>query len=115
VQVIGFAGTDNKGLGGLEIQYNRNLTGKTGKQTIVRDPFGRAINVLSMTPEQQGHDLFTTIDHTIQANAEAVLRQTIAHWHAHSATAVVLAWISVPGRCRSLREKEMLSNTVMFG
>ena len=67
-QVIGFAGTDNKGLGGLEVEYNRNLTGKTGKQTIVRDPFGRAIDVLSMTPEQQGHDLFTTIDHTIQAN-----------------------------------------------
>jgi cell division protein FtsI/penicillin-binding protein 2 len=89
-QVIGFAGTDNKGLGGLEVEYNRNLTGKAGKQTIVRDPFGRAINVLSMTPEQQGHDLFTTIDHTIQANAEAVLRKTIAHWHANSATAVVL-------------------------
>jgi cell division protein FtsI (penicillin-binding protein 3) len=89
-QVIGFAGTDNKGLGGLEVRYDRNLTGKTGKQTIVRDPFGRAINVLSLTPEQQGHDLFTTIDHTIQANAEAVLRQTIAHWHANSATAVVL-------------------------
>ncbi|MCW2965694.1 MAG: Peptidoglycan glycosyltransferase [Actinomycetia bacterium] len=89
-QVIGFAGTDNKGLGGLEVQYDRNLTGKTGKQTIVRDPFGRAINVVSMTPEQQGHDLFTTIDHTIQANAEAVLRQTIAHWHAKSATAVVI-------------------------
>jgi cell division protein FtsI/penicillin-binding protein 2 len=89
-QVIGFAGTDNKGLGGLEIQYNRNLTGKTGKQTIVRDPFGRAINVVSMTPEQQGHDLFTTIDNTIQANAEAVLRRTIARWHAKSATAVVM-------------------------
>ncbi|HEY8646183.1 MAG TPA: penicillin-binding protein 2 [Gaiellaceae bacterium] len=89
-QVIGFAGTDNKGLGGLEVQYDRNLTGKTGKQTIVRDPFGRAISVLSMTPEQQGHDLFTTIDHTIQANAEAVLRRTIAQWHAKSATAVVM-------------------------
>jgi cell division protein FtsI/penicillin-binding protein 2 len=89
-QVIGFAGTDNKGLGGLEVQYDRNLTGKTGKQTIVRDPFGRAINVVSMTPEQQGHDVFTTIDHTIQANAESVLRETIAHWHAKSATAVVI-------------------------
>jgi cell division protein FtsI/penicillin-binding protein 2 len=89
-QVIGFAGIDNKGLGGLEVQYNRNLTGKKGKQTIVRDPFGRAINVISMTPEQQGHDVFTTIDHTIQAKAEAVLRKTIAHWHARSATAVVM-------------------------
>lgn len=89
-QVIGFAGTDNKGLGGLEVQYDRNLSGKTGKQTIVRDPFGRAINTVSMTPEQQGKNLFTTIDSKIQANAEQVLRQTIRQWHAKSATAVVL-------------------------
>jgi cell division protein FtsI/penicillin-binding protein 2 len=89
-QVIGFAGTDNKGLGGLEIQYNRNLTGKTGKQTIVRDPFGRAIDTVSMTPERQGRDVFTTIDSKIQANAEQVLRQTIRQWHAKSATAIVL-------------------------
>ena len=89
-QVIGFAGTDNKGLGGLEIQYDRNLTGKTGQQTIVRDPFGRAINVVSMTPEQQGHNLFTTIDSKIQANAEQVLRRTVGQWHAKSAAAIVL-------------------------
>lgn len=89
-QVIGFAGTDNKGLGGLEVQYDRNLSGKTGKQTIVRDPFGRAINTVSMTPEQQGKNLFTTIDSKIQANAEQVLRQTIRQWHAKSATAIVL-------------------------
>src|SRR5260221_8479099 len=89
-QLIGFAGTDNKGLGGLEVQYDRNLSGKTGKQTIVRDPFGRAINTVSMTPEQQGKNLFTTIDSKIQANAEQVLRQTIRQWHAKSATAIVL-------------------------
>ncbi len=89
-QLIGFAGTDNKGLGGLEVQYDRNLSGKTGKQTIVRDPFGRAINTVSMTPEQQGKNLFTTIDSKIQANAEQVLRQTIRQWHARSATAIVL-------------------------
>ncbi len=89
-QVIGFAGTDNKGLGGLEVQYDRKLAGKTGKQTIVRDPFGRAIDVVSTTPEHQGHDVFTTIDHTIQANAEAVLRKTLSQWHAKAATAVVI-------------------------
>ncbi|HEX7526661.1 MAG TPA: hypothetical protein VF327_10150, partial [Gaiellaceae bacterium] len=37
-QVVGFAGTDNKGLGGLEVEYDRQLSGKAGKQTIVRDP-----------------------------------------------------------------------------
>ena len=89
-QLIGFAGTDDKGLGGLELQYDRQLTGKTGKQTIVRDPFGRAIDVISSTPERQGHNVFTTINQTMQANAEAVLRATVARWHAKSATAIVL-------------------------
>jgi cell division protein FtsI/penicillin-binding protein 2 len=89
-QVIGYAGTDNSGLTGLEVEYNKRLAGKPGKQTIVRDPFGRAIDIVSSTPERQGTDLFTTLDHSIQANAEAVLRQTIHEWSAKSATAVVL-------------------------
>jgi cell division protein FtsI (penicillin-binding protein 3)/stage V sporulation protein D (sporulation-specific penicillin-binding protein) len=89
-QVVGYAGTDNKGLGGLEFEYNNKLAGKPGKQTIVRDPFGRVIDVVSSTPEREGHSIITTLDHTIQANAESVLRETVAHWHALSATAVVL-------------------------
>ena len=88
--IIGFAGTDDTGLGGLELQYNSRLQGKAGTQTIVRDPFGRAINVLSSTPVREGNNLFTTIDHTIQANAEQVLRTTVAQTGARSATAIVL-------------------------
>ena len=89
-QLVGYAGTDNKGLAGLEVQYDKALSGKPGEQTIVRDPFGRAIDVISATPEREGSDIYTTIDHTIQANAESVLRQTVAHWGAKGATAVVL-------------------------
>jgi cell division protein FtsI/penicillin-binding protein 2 len=89
-QVVGFAGTDNKGLAGLEVQYDKRLSGRAGKQTVVRDPFGRAIAVISSTPEREGSDVFSTIDHNIQANAELVLRQTVAHWGARGATAVVL-------------------------
>lgn len=89
-QVVGYAGTDNKGLGGLEIEYDKQLAGAPGRQTIVRDPFGRAIDVVSSTPEREGRSIVTTLDHTIQANAESVLRKTVAQWHAKSATAIVL-------------------------
>ncbi len=89
-QVVGFAGTDNKGLAGLEVEYDKRLSGRPGKQIVVRDPFGRAIDVISSTPEREGSDVFTTIDHNIQANAELVLRQTVAEWGARGATAVVL-------------------------
>ncbi|HEX5449574.1 MAG TPA: penicillin-binding protein 2 [Gaiellaceae bacterium] len=89
-QVLGFAGTDDTGLGGLELQYNSWLGGKAGKQTVIRDPFGRAIEVLSSSPVKEGQDVFSTIDHIIQANAEQVLAQTVASWHAKSATAIVM-------------------------
>jgi cell division protein FtsI (penicillin-binding protein 3) len=89
-QVVGYAGTDNQGLGGLEVEYNRALSGREGKQTVVRDPFGRAIDVVGGTTERDGASIVTTLDHVIQSNAESVLRQTVARWRARSATAVIL-------------------------
>ena len=89
-QVIGFAGIDNRGLGGLEYQYDRSLGGTPGRQTVVRDPAGRAIDVIKATPERDGSDVYTTLDHVIQANAEAVLRRTVTQYRARSATAIVL-------------------------
>jgi cell division protein FtsI (penicillin-binding protein 3) len=41
-------------------------------------------------PARQGRDVFLTLDHTIQANAEQVLKATVAKWHAKDATAIVL-------------------------
>ncbi|TML85634.1 MAG: penicillin-binding protein 2 [Actinobacteria bacterium] len=89
-QVLGFAGVDNHGLDGLELQLDKQLSGRPGRQTIVKDPAGRAIDVVDQVAERQGRDVFLTLDHTIQANAEQVLRSTIAKWHAKAATAIVL-------------------------
>ena len=72
------------------MQYDRKLSGRPGSRTIVRDGRGQAIDVIKSLPEQKGADLFTTIDHTIQAQAESVLRQTVADWGAKAATAIVL-------------------------
>jgi cell division protein FtsI/penicillin-binding protein 2 len=57
---------------------------------VVRDPFGRPIKIDHVTPARPGKALFLTLDHKIQANAEQVLRQTVAKWGAKSATAIVL-------------------------
>jgi len=89
-QVLGYAGVDNTGLAGLELSLDRQLSGTPGRQTIVKDPSGRVIDVTRSTPERRGKDVVLTLDHTIQADAEAVLRETVAKWHARAATAVVL-------------------------
>jgi cell division protein FtsI/penicillin-binding protein 2 len=88
--VLGFAGIDNRGLAGLERSLDTVLAGQAGSQTFVRDPFGRSIEVVSTVPEREGHDVFLTLDHGIQANAEAVLRETVRTWRAKSASAIVL-------------------------
>jgi cell division protein FtsI (penicillin-binding protein 3) len=89
-QVLGYAGVDNKGLAGLELGLEHDLAGRPGKETIVRDPFGRTIDVVSSIAEQPGRDVFLTLDHTLQAKVESVLRATVARWHAVDATAIVL-------------------------
>jgi cell division protein FtsI/penicillin-binding protein 2 len=89
-QVLGYAGTDNRGLAGLELALDRVLRGRPGQETVVRDPTGRAISILSSTAAEEGQDVYLTLDHTLQANAEAVLRQTIQRWEAEAASAVVL-------------------------
>jgi cell division protein FtsI (penicillin-binding protein 3)/stage V sporulation protein D (sporulation-specific penicillin-binding protein) len=89
-QVLGFAGTDDKGLGGLELQYDGALSGKPGVQTIVRDATGQAIEVIHAKAPHEGSDVYTTLDSRIQANAESVLRQTVVASGARSASAIVL-------------------------
>ena len=89
-QILGYAGLDNKGLEGLERSLERTLAGKPGSQTIVKDPFGRALDVVETNRETPGKDVRLTIDRQVQANAEEVLAETVRRWGAKSATAVVL-------------------------
>jgi cell division protein FtsI (penicillin-binding protein 3) len=88
--VLGYAGVDNEGLAGIELRLDRLLRGRPGSETVVRDPFGRAIDIVSERAEREGRDLFLTLDHAIQANAELVLQQTVERWGARSASAIVL-------------------------
>lgn len=88
--VLGYAGIDNMGLAGVEQALDDVLAGAPGRKTIVKDPFGRVIDVLDATAEREGRDVHLTIDHRIQAHAEDVLRQTVRQWDATSASAIVL-------------------------
>ena len=89
-QVLGYAGLDNKGLEGLERSLEGSLAGQAGSQTIVKDPFGRALDVVETKPETPGRSVRLTIDRETQANAEEVLQDTVRRWGARAATAVVM-------------------------
>jgi cell division protein FtsI (penicillin-binding protein 3) len=88
--VLGFAGLDNRGLAGVELALDRTLGGRNGRQTIVRDAFGRTINVVTAVPSEEGRNVRLTLDNTLQANAQSVLLRTMRRWGARAASAVVL-------------------------
>jgi len=89
-QVLGYAGVDNRGLAGLELSLDEQLAGRAGRERIVKDASGQAIDTITSRTERDGEDVYLTLDHTLQSNAQAVLRDTVRKWHAKSATAVVL-------------------------
>jgi cell division protein FtsI (penicillin-binding protein 3) len=88
--VVGYAGVDNRGLAGLELSLDRVLTGRRGEKTIVKDPFGRTLEVVGSKPGSDGRDVYLTIDRTIQGQVERVLQETVDRWSANSASAVVM-------------------------
>ena len=88
--VIGFAGTDNEGLAGLELGYDDVLSGDDGQETIVRDPFGRLLDVTDTRPVHEGRDITLTLDYRLQAQVEKILRHVRAVWDAKAVTAIVM-------------------------
>jgi cell division protein FtsI (penicillin-binding protein 3) len=89
-QVLGYVGIDGNGLAGIEFKFDHALKGRPGQETIVKDPGGHVIEVRRQRAEVPGRDVFLTLDHSIQSNAEDVLRETVRKWSAKSASAIVL-------------------------
>jgi len=89
-QVLGFAGTDNNGLAGMELLYDKQLSGVAGSEVIVRDPAGRSLKTVRQTQPVPGADVRLTLDEDIQYVAEDVLAHTVRSSFAKSATAIVM-------------------------
>ncbi len=78
--VIGFVGTDNYGLDGLESQYNSALCGTSGKYMRATNAYGTDLlfnQYEGYVGAENGLDLVTTIDLTIQHYVEKSLYQAV--------------------------------------
>lgn len=77
--VLGFVGTDNQGLAGLELQYETELTGIPGRVVAAKDATGNDMPMsyeveIAATP---GNSLVTSIDSYVQNVCEKYLEQAI--------------------------------------
>lgn len=87
-QILGYVGTDDQGLSGLERQFNPQLQGRPGKLMISVDARKRWFASVEKEPEA-GNSVVLTIDQNIQYIAERELERGMEETHAIAGTAIV--------------------------
>lgn len=88
---IGYVGIDNQGLSGLELQYDKYLTGKNGAIKYYSDAKGNKLNKSSIYEEPtNGMDIYLTINYDIQASVERELNNVMEKYNADGAWAIVM-------------------------
>lgn len=89
--LVGFTDIDDKGLEGLELEFNHWLAGESGAKRVLKDRLGRSVeNVESIRPPHHGKDLRTSIDLRIQYVAYRALKSAIQSNNAESGSIVVM-------------------------
>ena len=87
-QILGYVGTDDQGLSGLERQFNQQLQGKPGKLMISVDARKRWFASVEKEPEA-GDNVVLTVDQDIQYIAERELDRGMDETHAIAGTVIV--------------------------
>lgn len=122
--VLGFIGTENTGLAGIEAAYNEVLQGQPGRAVYERDttgdpiPYGQHI----ATEPRPGEDLVLTIDRVLQQLAEQRLAEAIKEHKAKGGSIImmdpmngeILALATSPGLKYSTLDLEEGDQTELF-
>jgi cell division protein FtsI (penicillin-binding protein 3) len=87
-QVLGYVGTDDGGLSGIEREYDEQLKGQPGRMQISVDARKKWFARIEKEPEA-GQNLVLTIDEKIQYIAERELEQALKDTHAIAGTVIV--------------------------
>ena len=89
--VLGYVGIDNQGLSGLELQYDKYLTGEAGAIKYFSDAKGNKLTLSDIyVKPQDGMDLQLTIDINIQKSIERELDNVVNMMNPDMALAVVM-------------------------
>lgn len=91
-QVIGFCGTDNQGLAGIEASYDNILTGRSGKIVTTTDLNNSEISDEHSTyvAVENGSDVYLTIDINIQTIVEKYIKKSVEDKECEYATSIIM-------------------------
>ncbi len=91
-QVLGFVGTDDVGLSGIEMALDKTIKGELVKQAVDTDSYGIPIlrSSVMFKPVKQGKSVYLTIDSAIQFIVEQSLDKVMARTQARGATVIIM-------------------------
>ncbi len=88
---LGFVGIDNQGLAGLELIYDKYLTGSNGAIKYYSDAKGNSLSIPeAYVKPQDGMNITLTIDLDIQSSLERELDNTISKYNPDGVWAIVM-------------------------
>ena len=88
---LGYVGIDNQGLSGLELMYDKYLTGKDGAIKYFSDAKGNKLELSEVYEEpQDGMNLTLTINKDIQASIERELDNAVTKYNPDRAIALAM-------------------------
>lgn len=81
-QVLGFVGSDNTGLDGIEAAYDKTLTGQSGRIVSAKGNYGTEMLYHHETyyDAENGRDVVLTIDQTVQQMLEKHMQEAITQY-----------------------------------
>jgi cell division protein FtsI/penicillin-binding protein 2 len=103
--VVGFTSADNRGMSGIEFEYDKELRGSAGQNIFIADAFRRPIQLSQQSSVlTDGVGIILTIDGAIQQFVREALLEQYRNYEAESANAImvsvksgaILAMVSLP-------------------
>ncbi|GMA99864.1 penicillin-binding transpeptidase domain-containing protein [Pelosinus sp. IPA-1] len=91
-QVLGFVGTDDIGLDGMEMALDNVIKGKSTEHSVDTDSRGTPIfkSIFTFTPPKQGKNVYLTLDSAIQFIVEQSLDKAMIANKPRGATVIVM-------------------------
>ncbi|MDG5976830.1 peptidoglycan synthetase FtsI [Hydrogenophaga taeniospiralis CCUG 15921] len=89
--VVGFTNVEDRGQEGVELAFNKELSGRNGSRRVIKDRLGRVVeDVRDVVPPVDGPDLQLSIDSKVQYFAYQKLREAVQMHKARGGSVVVL-------------------------
>jgi cell division protein FtsI (penicillin-binding protein 3) len=89
--IVGFTNVEDQGQEGVELVFQKALSGKAGSRRVIKDRLGRVVEAVGETvPPEDGQDLQLSIDSKVQFFAYQKLRDAVLDNKAKAGSVVVL-------------------------